>query len=136
VLGVDPGLRTGCKCAAVDSTGKFLEHVTINLVRGDDAKEGARTNLAQIINRHPPSAIAVGNGTGGRAAEAFVRELVGSETIAEERRDVPVVQVNEAGASVYSASEVAREEFPTLDLTVHGAFSIARRLQDPLAEQV
>lgn len=136
VLGIDPGLRTGCKCAAVDSTGKFLEHVTINLVRGDDAKEGARTNLAQIINKHRPAAIAVGNGTGGREAEAFVREVVASEAVQEDLRNIPVVQVNEAGASVYSASEVAREEFPTLDLTVRGAISIARRLQDPLAELV
>ncbi len=130
VIGIDPGLRTGCKCVAVDETGGYLATTTINLVRGDEAK--AQRDLLSLIKKHPPSVIAVGNGTGGRETEAFVRALCKQEKLS----DVIVVSVNEAGASVYSASDVAREEFPDLDLTLRGAISIARRLQDPLAELV
>jgi len=132
VIGVDPGLRTGCKCAAVDPTGRFLAHVTVYPSHGDAGRERARRELLEFVRRHPPSAIAVGNGTGGRETEAFVREVLRDAGIA----DLVVVQVSEAGASVYSASDIAREEFPDLDLTVRGAISIARRLQDPLAELV
>jgi protein Tex len=132
VLGVDPGLRTGCKSAAVDATGKFLENTTLYLSQGDAAAERGRRELLGFVRKHRPQAVAVGNGTGGRETEAFVRKALADEGL----REVVVVQVNEAGASVYSASDVAREEFPELDLTVRGAISIARRLQDPLAELV
>ncbi len=132
VVGVDPGLRTGCKCAAVDSTGKFLGNTTIYLSQGEAAAARARTELLQFIRRHRPVAVAVGNGTGGRETEAFVRQLLADEGL----RETFAVQVSEAGASVYSASDLARDEFPELDLTVRGAISIARRLQDPLAELV
>ena len=132
VIGIDPGLRTGCKCAALSATGTFLGHVTIFPSHGDAGRERARRELIELVRRFPPSAIAVGNGTGGRETEAFVREVLKAASIA----DLVVVQVSEAGASVYSASDIAREEFPELDLTVRGAISIARRLQDPLAELV
>jgi protein Tex len=132
VLGIDPGLRTGCKCAAVDITGRFLGHVTIYPSRGDAGRERAGRELVEFIGRHTPSAIAVGNGTGGRETESFVRDVLRDAGVA----DLIVVQVSEAGASVYSASDTARDEFPDLDLTVRGAISIARRLQDPLAELV
>lgn len=132
VIGIDPGLRTGCKCAALDSTGKFLATVTLHLCAGERALESARQDLLKFIALYRPEAIGIGNGTGGREAEAFVKKILSSENLS----DLIVVQVNEAGASVYSASEVAREEFPDLDLTIRGAISIARRLQDPLAELV
>jgi uncharacterized protein len=135
VVGIDPGIRTGSKCAMVDAGGRFLDHVTIFLGQGREREAAARRDLAAFIARHRPAAIAIGNGTGGRETEAFVRRLVREEA-GEGDAGVIVVQVNEAGASVYSASEVAREEFPDLDLTIRGAVSIARRLQDPLAELV
>jgi protein Tex len=131
VLGIDPGLRTGSKLAAVDATGRFLEHVTIYPHTGAAQVEPARRELIRLRDRHAIEMIAVGNGTAGREMELFAKE-----TLAEGGRDLPVVMVSEAGASVYSASEIAREEFPDLDLTVRGAISIARRLQDPLAELV
>ncbi|MCB9574295.1 MAG: RNA-binding transcriptional accessory protein [Kofleriaceae bacterium] len=132
VIGIDPGLRTGCKCVAVDATGKFLGTVTLFLAQGEAQLAKARDEALAFIQQHTPAAIAVGNGTGGREAEGFVRRLLADAKIA----DLFVVSVNEAGASVYSASDVAREEFPDLDLTIRGAISIARRLQDPLAELV
>jgi uncharacterized protein len=132
VLGIDPGQRTGCKCAVVDATGKLIAHETIYLVQGDGALGKARETLRKLCKEHGPRAIAVGNGTHGRETEAFVRELMTAEGLLE----TFCVSVNEAGASVYSASDVARDEFPELDLTVRGAISIARRLQDPLAELV
>jgi uncharacterized protein len=132
VLGIDPGQRTGCKCAVVDETGKVLEHETIYLVQGDSALEKARATLRKLCKAHTPRAVAVGNGTHGRETEAFVREVLKSEGLTE----TYCVAVSESGASVYSASDVARDEFPDLDLTVRGAISIARRLQDPLAELV
>ncbi|MCB9596212.1 MAG: RNA-binding transcriptional accessory protein [Sandaracinaceae bacterium] len=127
VLGVDPGIRTGCKCAAVDATGRFLEHRTVFPERAD-----AGPALLALVRQHRPRAVAVGNGTAGRETEAFVRATLKAAKL----DDVIVVSVNEAGASVYSASDGAREEHPDLDLTVRGAISIARRLQDPLAELV
>lgn len=133
VMGIDPGLRTGCKVAAVDATGRFLGNTTIYpLTGGDSARARAGRELIEFIRRYPPTAIAIGNGTGGRETESFVRDVVREAGVA----DLVVVSVSEAGASVYSASDVAREEFPDLDLTVRGAISIARRLQDPLAELV
>ncbi|HWO13343.1 MAG TPA: Tex family protein, partial [Polyangiaceae bacterium] len=133
VLGVDPGQRTGCKCAVVDGTGKLLEHDTIYLVQGDQALARGRDCVQRLCEKHGVKAVAVGNGTHGRETEAFVREALAA---APPLGEVLVVSVNEAGASVYSASEAARDEFPDLDLTVRGAISIARRLQDPLAELV
>ncbi len=132
VLGIDPGQRTGCKCAVVDATGKLLEHTTIFLVQGDGALDRGRQTIRDLCRKHGVRAIAVGNGTHGRETEAFVREVLAKEGLS----DAFCVPVSESGASVYSASEVAREEFPDLDLTVRGAISIARRLQDPLAELV
>ena len=133
VMGVDPGIRTGCKCAAIDNNGKFLDTITIYISQGDAQLAKAKDDLTAFLRKHGPLAIAVGNGTGGREAEAFVRRVVTDAALPEA---VAVVSVNEAGASVYSASDLAREEFPELDLTIRGAISIARRLQDPLAELV
>ena len=132
VLGVDPGIRTGCKCAALDATGKFLDTTTIYPSQGDRAAMEARVDLARLVAKYKPAAIAVGNGTVGRETETFVRETLKKAGV----KNIIVVQVSEAGASVYSASEVARDEFPELDLTIRGAISIGRRLQDPLAELV
>jgi protein Tex len=132
VLGIDPGQRTGCKCAVSDATGKLLAHEVLYLVQGKDALERAKAQLRALCKKHGVSAVAVGNGTHGRETEQFVREVLAAEGL----KEVPCVPVSEAGASVYSASDVAREEFPDLDLTVRGAISIARRLQDPLAELV
>ena len=129
VLAIDPGIRTGCKVAMLDETGKFLVNTVIYpMQRTAEAQE----TLARLVEKFRPDAIAVGNGTAGRETEAFARnvlKLIGA-------KDVMVVSVSEAGASVYSASETARDEFPDLDLTVRGAISIGRRLQDPLAELV
>jgi len=131
VLGVDPGLRTGSKLAAVDGTGRYLEDATIYPHTGKSQVEPARQQLLRLIQAHAIEMVAIGNGTAGREMDLFVRE-----TLSQAGINLPVVMVNEAGASVYSASDIAREEFPDLDLTVRGAISIARRLQDPLAELV
>ncbi len=130
VVGVDPGIRTGCKVAVIDASGKFLASELLQL-QSDEGKANAKKLLTGILKSGNIQAIAVGNGTAGRETEAFVRAAVKEEGWA-----TPVVMVSEAGASVYSASLVAREEFPELDVTVRGAISIARRLQDPLAELV
>lgn len=130
VLGIDPGIRTGCKVAAVDDSGKFLGNTVLHL-QEKRQQEDAKKLLVEVLKNANIRAIAIGNGTAGRETEKFVREVV-----TEIGSTVPVVMVNESGASVYSASEVAREEFPDLDVTVRGAISIARRLQDPLAELV
>lgn len=132
VLGIDPGQRTGCKCAVVDGTGKLLEHTTIYLVQGDSMTAKAKQVIRELCKKHHVVAIAVGNGTHGRETESFVREVLAAEGL----KEAFCVSVSEAGASVYSASDIARDEFPDLDLTVRGAISIARRLQDPLAELV
>ena len=129
VLAIDPGIRTGCKVAMLDETGKFLVNTVIYPAQ---RTAEAQDILARLVEKFKPDAIAVGNGTAGRETEAFARsvlKLIGA-------KDVMVVSVSEAGASVYSASETARDEFPDLDLTVRGAISIGRRLQDPLAELV
>ena len=130
VLGVDPGLRTGCKLAVVDDTGRYIGSGLMHL-ETPAGKAAAAPMLADLVKKGGIRAVAVGNGTAGRETETFVREALRHFDI-----DVPVVMVSEAGASVYSASDVAREEFPDLDVTVRGAISIARRLQDPLAELV
>lgn len=131
VIGIDPGFRTGCKCAAIDMTGKFLETMTFYLFQAGQQDKRTENLLLAFIKKHQPFAIAIGNGTAGRETEMFVKKL-----LKEEQVQTIVLQVSEAGASVYSASDTAREEFPDLDLTVRGAISIARRLQDPLAELV
>ncbi len=130
VLGVDPGLRTGCKLAVVDASGRYVGSGLMHL-ETPGGKAAAAPVLAQLVKEAGIRAVAVGNGTAGRETETFVRE-----TLRHFQIDVPVVMVSEAGASVYSASDAAREEFPELDVTVRGAISIARRLQDPLAELV
>jgi uncharacterized protein len=132
VLGIDPGLRTGCKIAVVDETGKFLAHAVIYPHTGKANVEDAAKTLASLIRKHNVRAIAVGNGTASRETDAFVRDFLRDQKL----EGVFSVIVSEAGASVYSASEIARQEFPDLDLTVRGAISIARRLQDPLSELV
>ena len=132
IIGIDPGLRTGCKCVALDATGKFLETCTIFPSQGERKEIEAKVDICKLVSKYRPYAIAVGNGTGGRETETFVRGVFKEANI----KDVLVISVNESGASVYSASEVAREEFPELDLTIRGAISIGRRLQDPLAELV
>lgn len=129
VLAIDPGIRTGCKVAMMDATGKYLGKTVIFPMQ---KPEEAANAIKIIATKFKPEAIAVGNGTAGRETEAFVRK-----TLKEiGRTDIIVVSVSESGASVYSASEIARKEFPDLDLTVRGAISIGRRLQDPLAELV
>jgi protein Tex len=131
VIGIDPGIRTGCKAAVVDQAGKFLESQVLKLSDPGKDLEGAEKILTDLVQKHGVRAITVGNGTGSREAEAFVRSVVQKNSF-----DLFVLVVNEAGASVYSASRRAREEFPDQDVTVRGAISIARRLQDPLAELV
>jgi uncharacterized protein len=131
VLGVDPGIRTGCKLAVVDDSGKYVTSTVMHL-QSENEKLRAQKLLADTVRNANIRAIAVGNGTAGRETETFVREALKTAGVT----DVQVVMVNESGASIYSASENAREEFPDLDLTVRGAISIARRLQDPLAELV
>lgn len=130
VLGLDPGLRTGCKAAVVDETGKFLAHDVIYLHTGQTAK--AKQTLATLVRQHNVRAIAIGNGTASRETDAFVRDFLAEHKLTE----IFKVMVSESGASIYSASDIARQEFPDLDLTVRGAISIARRLQDPLSELV
>ena len=134
VLAIDPGIRTGCKVAMMDATGKYLGKTVI--FPQQNPLEAAKT-VALIVAKYRPEAIAVGNGTAGRETESFVRETL--KKLHAQHPEIPtpiVVSVSEAGASVYSASEIARKEFPDLDLTVRGAISIGRRLQDPLAELV
>jgi uncharacterized protein len=133
VLGIDPGYRTGCKLTVVDETGKYLESDTIYLHQSERAAQTLRRLLAQ----HNISVIAIGNGTASRETEQLVAALIRElEQESGKKGQIGYVIVNEAGASVYSASEVARQEFPTLDATQRGTISIARRLQDPLAELV
>jgi len=130
VLGVDPGLRTGCKLAVVDDSGKYLGSTVMHL-ETPSGLVAAGGILAKLVKEGGIRAVAVGNGTAGRETEAFVRKVLDEAGLR-----ALVVMVSESGASVYSASDVAREEFPNLDVTVRGAISIARRLQDPLAELV
>ena len=130
-LAVDPGFRTGCKVAALDQTGKFLEYQTIFPHQAAAQRQQAAQTLKRLIETYQIELIAIGNGTASRETDEFVAELLKGL----ERKPIKVI-VNEAGASVYSASEVAIAEFPDQDVTVRGAISIGRRLQDPLAELV
>ena len=129
VLAIDPGLRTGCKIVCLDAQGRLLSHTVISILGSVHERARAGQALADLVRDYEIEAIAIGNGTGSRETEALVREI-------DLRRDVPIVLVNESGASVYSASEVARRELPDQDVTVRGAVSIGRRLMDPLAELV
>ncbi len=130
ILGVDPGLRTGCKLALINSAGEFLASGVVHLLTPEQQAQSFN-QLKAVLENGKVEAIAVGNGTAARETEKFLRD-----TVSKLGLQIPVVMVSESGASIYSASEVAREEFPDLDLTVRGAISIARRLQDPLAELV
>jgi uncharacterized protein len=132
VLGIDPGLRTGCKVAVVDETGKFLADDVIYPHAPKNDTAGSARSVKSLMEKHNVRAIAIGNGTASRETDAFVREFLRDQKLDR----VFTVTVSESGASVYSASDVARQEFPDLDLTVRGAISIARRLQDPLSELV
>ena len=129
VLALDPGFRTGCKLVCLDAQGNLRHHSAIYPHNGERGRAEAAREVRALCERFAIEAIAIGNGTAGRETEAFIRELALPAAIA-------VVMVNESGASIYSASAVAREEFPEHDLTVRGAVSIGRRLQDPLAELV
>ena len=128
VLGVDPGIRTGTKCAALDETGKYLGYF---LIRQVTDPEGSYKAINDAIDKYDIQVVAVGNGTGSQEVQAIV-----SKVISENYTDVMYTVVDESGASVYSASDIAREEFPELDLTIRGAISMGRRLQDPLSELV
>jgi protein Tex len=128
LMGIDPGFRTGCKVVCLDRQGKLLHHTAIYPHTGEGQAQKAAETVRDLCTRFKVEAVAIGNGTAGRETEAFVRALGLAEVI--------VLMVNESGASVYSASEVAREEFPDQDVTVRGSISIARRLMDPLAELV
>lgn len=130
ILAIDPGFRTGCKVVALDRQGKLLENDVIFPHQSQREVREAEDTLFRLIAKHHIEAIAIGNGTAGRETEEFVR------SIPELPKEIAVVMVNESGASIYSASAVAREEFPDQDVTVRGAVSIGRRLADPLAELV
>jgi len=131
ILGIDPGFRTGCKVVVIDKDGFFVENTTIYIL-SDGQLEGAKRTILGILAKHPIDIIAIGNGTASRETESFVANLIGEQKI----QKIKYIIVSESGASVYSASAISKEEFPDLDLTVRGAISIARRVQDPLAELV
>ncbi len=127
MLAIDPGFRTGCKVVALDAQGALLHNTTVFPTQGRGRREAAERVVRDLVQRFSPEAVAVGNGKAGRETEAFIKDLALGPT---------VIMVDESGASIYSASDVAREELPEHDLTVRGAVSIGRRLQDPLAELV
>ncbi|TPX28529.1 Tex family protein [Cylindrospermopsis raciborskii] len=130
-LAIDPGFRTGCKTAILDPTGKFLEYQAVFPHQGGEQRQKAVQTVKKLIEKYEIQLIAIGNGTASRETDEFITEVL------RDCHSKPIkVMVNESGASIYSASEVAREEFPDLDITVRGAISIGRRLQDPLAELV
>jgi len=135
VMGLDPGFRTGCKLAVVDGTGRVVATEVIHPVMPHADEAGSTRIILRLVEKHGVHAIAIGNGTASRETEAFVRKVI-LEAPDEKLRKTVVAIVPETGASVYSASAVAREELPQLDVTLRGAASIARRLQDPLAELV
>lgn len=132
VLGVDPGLRSGCKLAVIDASGNYVESAVIAIGDGEGERPVAEETLKQLLSRDHIKIIGIGNGTGSHEVSKFITDTLQKWG----REDVDTVYVNEAGASIYSASPIAREEFPDLDVTIRGAISIARRLQDPLAELV
>jgi uncharacterized protein len=128
IMAIDPGFRTGCKLVCLDNQGQLVDNTNIYPHNGTEAaKESAKT-IKFLVDKYSIEAIAIGNGTAGRETETFVKSL--------QLTDIVIVMVNESGASIYSASDVAREEFPDKDITVRGAVSIGRRLMDPLAELV
>ena len=131
VMGFDPAYRTGCKIAVIDETGKVLDYTTVYPTEPQNDVEGAKKELLKLIEKDKVDMIAIGNGTASRESEMFVADI-----IKEAKRDVHYVIVSEAGASVYSASKLATEEYPDINVSIRGAISIARRLQDPLAELV
>ena len=131
VMGFDPAYRTGCKIAVIDETGKVLDYTTVYPTEPQNDVEGAKKELLKLIDKDKVDMIAIGNGTASRESEMFVADM-----IKECDRDVHYVIVSEAGASVYSASKLATEEYPDINVSIRGAISIARRLQDPLAELV
>lgn len=131
VMGFDPAFRTGCKIAVVDKNGKLLDFTTVYPTEPQNNVEGAKKTLKELINTHGVDIIAIGNGTASRESEKFV-----SDMIKEIDKPIQYIIVNEAGASVYSASELANEEHPDINVSIRGAISIGRRLQDPLAELV
>ncbi len=128
ILAIDPGFRTGCKVVCLDAQGKLLHNTAIYISQSEDQMEQAVKTIKDLCRLHKIECIAVGNGTAGRETESFIRSL--------KLESIQIVMVNESGASIYSASEVAREEFADYDVTVRGSVSIGRRLQDPLAELV
>ena len=130
LLAIDPGFRTGCKTVVLDASGKLLHHTVLHATAGSNTQlYEAAVELTTLIKKYSIESIAIGNGTASRETEAFVKKL-------KLPASIPVIMVNESGASIYSASDVAREEFPNEDVTVRGAVSIGRRLMDPLAELV
>ena len=131
VMGIDPGYRTGCKVAVIDETGKLLDYTTVYPTEPQNKVDETKEVLRTLIYKYKIDIIAIGNGTGSRETEMVVADIINNLD-----RQVFYTIVNEAGASVYSASEVGQEEFPELDVSIRGAISIARRLQDPLAELV
>lgn len=131
VMGIDPAYRTGCKVAVIDETGKLLDYTTVYPTEPQNKVEEAKKELKVMIDKHNVDIIAIGNGTASRETELVVAEM-----IKEIDRNISYTIVNEAGASVYSASQTGQEEFPELDVSIRGAISIGRRLQDPLAELV
>ena len=135
VMGFDPGFRTGCKIAVLDDTGKFLENITVHVTLENNKIDEYVKQMKKLIKKHNVEVISLGNGTASRESEEVIAKMI-SEIKAEEGRELFYVIVSEAGASVYSASKLANDEYPDLDVTVRGAISIGRRLQDPLAELV
>lgn len=135
VMGYDPGFRTGCKIAVLDDTGKFVENVTVYPTTSSKQIPEAVRIMKELIYKHNVDVISLGNGTASRESEEVIAEML-SEIKKETGKEIFYVIVSEAGASVYSASKLANEEYPNLDVTVRGAISIGRRLQDPLAELV
>ena len=131
VMGFDPAYRTGCKIAVIDETGKLLDTTTVYPTEPQNDVEGAKKTLKALIKKHDVTMIAIGNGTASRESEAFVAEMIG-----ELEEEIYYAIVSEAGASVYSASKLATQEYPDVNVSLRGAISIARRLQDPLAELV
>ena len=131
VMGFDPAYRTGCKIAVIDDTGKLLATTTVYPTEPQNDTEGAKKKLLELINKYNINMIAIGNGTASRESEMFVADM-----IKEVKHDIHYAIVSEAGASVYSASKLATEEYPDINVSLRGAISIARRLQDPLAELV
>jgi len=129
VLAIDPGFRTGCKVVCLDENGKLLKNDNIYPTQSEAMKKLAAEKLIKLAEEYRPDVIAIGNGTASRETETFVKTV-------DFGRDIPTIMVNESGASIYSASDVAREEFPDYDVTVRGSVSIGRRLMDPLAELV